>query len=141
HLDLVVSGLGEGIRHPLGLGVSAGSIARLKNEPGQTVSSESDIGNIAGGLGFVAGITLLLFIAVSLFVALRMELIEPSVRHLAVLGLAIVAFGQWASGALYCTSVLLWFLLGGLAPVWPGLARRGSLLSAPTPCVVWALSG
>lgn len=135
HLDLVTQGLEQGIREPLGQGVSHGSIARFKNAPGLTISSESDIGNVAAGLGFVPGLTLLGIIIAGFALATRMAIQQPSARHLAILGIAVVAFGQWSTGALYCTSTILWFLLGGLDREWNGVIQpsrpRTPLPAAP----------
>ena len=123
HIELVTQGLEQGIREPLGQGVSHGSIARFKNAPGLTFGSESDIGNVAAGLGVVAGVTLLGIIVAGFTMAARLAITRPSVRHLAVLGIGVVAFGQWATGALYCTSTILWVLLGGLSREWSGVIR------------------
>lgn len=121
HVDLVLRGLTIGLENPLGVGVSFGSIAELKNAPGRSISSESDIGNVAAGLGLFAGLTLLAFIVVALVIAFRVELARPSIRHLAVLGIGLVTLGQWATGSLYATSAILWFSIGGLAREWTGV--------------------
>lgn len=118
HIEVVISGLGQGIREPLGLGVSHGSIAESRSATSRTVTSESDIGNIAAGLGVFAGVVLMAIIAGAMLIATRMVLLQPGVLHLSFVGIGIVAFGQWATGALYCTSTILWFLLGGLARRW-----------------------
>jgi hypothetical protein len=122
HIELVTKGLTEGIEQPLGSGVSHGSIAQHKNAPGLAISSESDIGNVAAGLGAFAGLVLLGIIIAAFAIAIRLQLLRPSVRHLAALGIAVAAFGQWATGALYCTSTILWLLLGGLSSEWSGLS-------------------
>jgi hypothetical protein len=127
HVDLVTNGLSEGIAHPLGVGVSRGSLAEAKNAPGRSISTESDIGNVAAGLGVFAGVALLLFIFGALITAVRIEIASPSVRHLALLGFGIVAFGQWATGALYCTSSILWFGMGGLAREWTDRDRPNQI--------------
>ena len=127
HVDLVTTGLTTGIENPLGLGVSHGSIAEVKSAPGRFFSSESDIGNVAAGLGVFAGLTLLFFIVVSVMIAFRVEIARPSARHLTVVGFCVVSFGQWATGGLYATSSILWFFLGGLAREWYGSASTDGL--------------
>lgn len=118
HIELVISGLEQGFREPLGLGVSHGSIAEFRSATSRAVSSESDIGNVAAGLGVFAGLVLMALIAGAMILAVRLQIAQPSVRHLAVIGIGIVAFGQWTTGALYFTSTLLWFLVGGIARDW-----------------------
>jgi hypothetical protein len=98
--------------------VSHGSIAAFRESAGRAVSSESDIGNITAGLGLVPGLTLTALMISGFVTAVRMHLRRPSARHLAILGMATVVFGQWTTGGLYCTSVLLWVLLGGLTREW-----------------------
>lgn len=123
HIELVVGGLEQGVREPLGLGASHGSIAEFRADAKRLASSESDIGNVAAGLGAFAGFLLVGLIGGSFIIATRLVVAQPGVRHLAVLGIGVVAFGQWSTGALYCTSTLLWFLLGGIARDWNGLER------------------
>jgi hypothetical protein len=142
HVDLVTKGLTAGIKHPLGVGVSYGQIAEQKNAPGRSISSESDIGNVAAGLGIFAGLTLIAFIGIALVTATRIQIGAPSVRHLAIVGIGVVAMGQWLSGSLYSTSAILWFLLGGLAretagsESTPGFPLRARSSAAERPATV-----
>jgi hypothetical protein len=125
HLDLIERGLRQGIHNPFGLGVSQGTIADKKADPSQSTSAESDIGNTMAGLGLPAGFALAGLIVIGLFSAVRLERIQPSVRHLAWLGILVVAFNQWLNGALYCTSSLLFLCLGGLSREVGELSARG----------------
>lgn len=118
HIDLVVSGLEQGVREPLGLGVSHGSIAEARSATNRAVTSESDIGNVAAGLGVVAGLVLMGIIVAGMIIATRLQMLQPGVLNLSFIGMGIVAIGQWSTGALYCTSTLLWFTLGGVARRW-----------------------
>lgn len=118
HIDLVIEGLEQGVREPLGLGVSHGSIAETRSGTIRKTTSESDIGNVAAGLGAFAGLVLMGLVIGGLLLATRLVLLQPGPLHLAALGFGVIAFGQWSTGALYCTSTILWFTLGGLARRW-----------------------
>lgn len=115
HIDLVFRGFAEGLRNPLGLGVSHHSIVRSKADPTTGPSSESDVPNAMATLGLPAGLALLAMIVVGLGAALRIQRYQPSARHLAWLGILVAAIHQWMAGSLYATSTILFLSLGGLA--------------------------
>lgn len=115
HLDLIANGFAEGIRDPFGLGVSHNTLAQAKDRPEDTTSAESDIAATTAGLGIPGGFALAIIIVVGLGAAVQLELAQASARHLAWLGIFVAGLNQWMSGALYCTSAILWLCLGGVA--------------------------
>jgi len=115
HVDLILGGIEDGIRNPLGLGVSNGTIAQAKERPEDSTSAESDVAATMAALGIPAGIVLLLVVITGVGAAAQLQLAAPSIRHLAWLGILVAGFNQWMSGALYCTSAVLWLCLGGVA--------------------------
>jgi O-Antigen ligase len=115
HIDMVKQGVETSIAHPLGLGTGSANLASglsgNKDNPGST---DIDISNEFVALGPVGG---------GLYVALMLLVLTVAVRTyfrgnnlaLPVIGVLIVALGQWLNGGFYALSPLVWLLVGWLA--------------------------
>lgn len=114
HIDQAVAGFEQGMRNPLGLGVSEATIAAARRE-GATVTPENDIGNTLVALGLPGGLALIGIIIAGLSGSVRLYRLEPSARHLAWLGILVGSVGQWLNGSLYAVSTILFLTLGGMA--------------------------
>lgn len=130
HLELIQSGFTAGVRNPLGLGISAGSIVEDRENEDAGASAENDVASTTAALGIPAGAALLGFVIVGIGAAYRMERLDPSWRHLAVFGLGVAAINQWLSGTLYSTSTLLFLSMGVVARE---VADRTSRARLPAP--------
>jgi hypothetical protein len=132
HEAEIFGALGRSITHPLGLGSSVGTLAGTKG--GDTVpSAESDVANVAQAFG-VPGLVAYLLLMVAGFVgAVSLYARTRSSRHLAWLGILVVALDQWWQGSLYCTTALVFLVLGGIARevVIVGAAERRPALLQP----------
>lgn len=129
HIDLVITRVRDGIKHPFGLGVSTGSIAASKADSVNKLSGETDIANTTAGLGIFGGLALLILVFVGLGAAVRMQRLEPSPRHLAWLGILVAGITQWLNGGLYVASTITFLILGGLARE---ISQRRSRLAVDT---------
>jgi hypothetical protein len=129
HIKLIEAAVSRGLHQPLGYGVSTGTIAALKTGTYTIPSAESDLGNTFQGLGLSGGIGEIVLVLASFAAAVRFYRRAPTARHLAWIGILVAALDQWLNGALYCTSTIVFLVLGGLAAQLG--EERGSPASMP----------
>ena len=127
HLRAMQGGIGYGVRHPLGQGTGATTIAADSlggaNGPAKNTvehngytenlrGTDADVSNVFMGLGLAGG---LVYLGALLAIARRMlrrwqRRRDPVV--LAVIGCWIVLFLEWLRGEQYAVAALIWFLAG-----------------------------
>lgn len=132
HLQLIEEGFRTGIRNPLGIGVSEGTIAAAKVNPADSTSAENDLANTAAALGVLGALALTAIIFAGLTGAVRLQRDRPSWRHLAWVGILVAGLSQWMAGSLYATSTVLFIALGGIAK------EMGEKVHGPPPTAVVA---
>lgn len=125
HISQAREGVAAGFRRPLGLGTGAtGRGAERFGDDGRVRDREFDVANAGEafgvlGMAFVVGLTVVVFAT-----ALRRARRRPDLVHLAVVGLAVISFGNWWDGGHYFASALLWLFVGWLDA--PGPVRRAT---------------
>ncbi|GAC1654520.1 MAG: hypothetical protein NVS4B3_18600 [Gemmatimonadaceae bacterium] len=133
HLQLMANGVAEGIRHPLGEGTGATTIAsrqlvgsqsapldqsgasRPNGSPTQTKNTETDFTNSFISLGALGPILLLALTFVAFRRAIRDYFTRMNASSLAVVGVLLATFGSWLNGGEYAVAPLVMFLLGSTA--------------------------
>jgi hypothetical protein len=111
HLRLVENGVRSGLGEPLGIGISAITIAGEKLG-GTARGTEADPSNMAVALGLPG---LLLYFAVAAGALVKGYRLAASRRDpLALIALAapVVSFLQWLNGGHYAVALLVWVLIG-----------------------------
>lgn len=113
HLDLLVNGLKEGMRNPVGRGLGTVTIAADRfGSTNQT--TETDPSNVAVALGLPGLLVYGFVVSLGLATAFRRARVRPDPRTLAVLAVALTMLFQWLSGGNYAVAPLPWLLLGWL---------------------------
>jgi hypothetical protein len=113
HARLVLNGLADGVRNPVGRGAGAVSIAssRFGGNAGRT---EVDFSNVAVALG-LPGLALFIYIAFSgWLLSYRHASRDRDPLVLAALGVLLVTSFQWLNGGQYAVAPLPWLVLGWL---------------------------
>lgn len=130
HWGLVMKGVGDAFRQPLGVGVGATTIAGGKYG-GLESSTEADVSNASVAVGVVG---LGAYLAVG-FLAFPLVFKVASRRRdplaLAALGVVCVTLFQWLNGGHYGVSYLAWLVLGWVdanAAAQPGVVSGGAQL-------------
>jgi hypothetical protein len=113
HIELVVQGLVEGMRSPLGHGLGVTSLAASRFGR-QGVSSEVDVSNMFIALGLAGGVVYAVTAGLVVVTAVRYWWRTRSLIALAILGVLGVTIGQWLIGGLYSVSALVWLCIGAL---------------------------
>jgi len=112
HASLVVQGVKEGFRNPLGVGLSAVTIAGQKFGGTIQAGTEADPSNMAVALG-LPGLAVYLVV---LYLAFRsgygVARRRRGVLSLAALGILAVTVLQWLNGGQYAVAWLPWLVLG-----------------------------
>ena len=115
HVQMVVDGVKTSVQNPLGLGTGAGNLASgissSRDNPGST---DIDVSNEFVALGPAGGLLYVGLIALAFALAVR-TYFRGNDLALPVIGVMIVAVGQWLNGGFYALSPLMWLLLGWLA--------------------------
>ena len=115
HIEMVKDGITTSLHNPLGLGTGsanlASGISRKRDNPGST---DIDISNEFVALGPAGGLIYVSLIVLAFALAVRTYLAGNDLA-LPVVGVLIVALGQWLNGGFYALSPLVWLLLGWLA--------------------------
>lgn len=116
HLDLLVGGLQQSVRHPLGLGL--GSVTIAADRFGSTArTTETDPSNVAVALGAPGLVAYATVVGLGLAAAFRRARMSKSLgdhRGPLVLAVALVMLFQWLNGGNYAVAPLPWLMLGWL---------------------------
>jgi hypothetical protein len=123
HLDLLKSGIIDGLKDPIGKGTGvtnrAAGVAGGTNE-----TSEVDISDAFISMGIVGGVVFLAIIWMTFRRVVSAYFTRGDPALLAAGGLFVVMLGQWLNGGLYAVAPLTWFFVGWVACV--PLARERS---------------
>jgi hypothetical protein len=117
HLQLAWDGIKSSLHHPFGQGDAATNGAagvKANSALTQTQATEVDISNAFVAMGPAGGVLYLITVAVVLFLAVR-GFFAGREALLAVIGVLVVALGQWLTGGNYALSPLCWLLAGAVA--------------------------
>jgi hypothetical protein len=109
HQGEAVQGVLSSLNYPLGLGTGATNLAGQRL--GVSGNTELDVSNAFVSLGILGGALFFVLVITTLWRVAKLGL-RGDATGLAVLGILIVAFGQWLNGGYYAVSPLLWFLVG-----------------------------
>lgn len=113
HVELLLGGLGEAVRNPIGQGLGVVTRAGAVFGSG-TENTEVDPSNVAVALG-LPGILVYCFVVVlGLRLAFRTARSRRDYLSLAALGILLVTFFQWLNGGAYLVAPLPWLVLGWL---------------------------
>lgn len=116
HLELILSGITQGFKVPVGLGLGAGTIGAAKFGSGGG-SSELDLSDMFASLGFIGGT---LYVVLCLRVVLTMGKYWHDSRDtlaLAAIALMVACNGRWSSGGHYAQSMFFWLIIGTMDKV------------------------
>jgi hypothetical protein len=117
HSTMIVDGIIQGFKHPLGRGLGASTFAAAKftgNDPPGIGSSEFDFSDMFTDLGAIGG---LLYLAIAVLTArASLRYLRTTPRHISlpVLAILVSTLGAWLIGGQYSSSSLLFFLIGAL---------------------------
>jgi hypothetical protein len=115
HVEMVVDGVKTSISNPLGLGTGAGNLASgISSNMDNVGSTDIDISNEFVALGPAGGLLYVGLILLTLALAVR-TYFRGNELALVVVGILIVAMGQWLNGGFYALSPLIWMMAGWLA--------------------------
>ncbi len=111
HIDLIVDGLKEGFRNPVGVGLGFITIAGEKFGS-STMTTEADPSNVAVATGIPGLLAYLAVVVTALHVAYRRARRERDYLSLAALGIILITLLQWLNGGNYSVAPLPWLMLG-----------------------------
>ncbi len=112
HVAETVRGIGSAFSLPIGHGTGSVTLAAGRLGGAATTGTEDDLGNAGEALG-LPGLLVYLVIAVGgLLRCYQLAARRRDVLALAILGVLIVALGQWLNGNLYSVAWLAWLGLG-----------------------------
>jgi len=145
HSDMVLSGLMQAVKTPLGQGLGASTFAATKFQTDQQQgSSELDFSDMFISLGLLGGLLYLGIAGLAARAALRYLQSTPLPLSLPVFAILVTTLGAWLIGGQYSVCALVFFLMGSLvyqenqpSPQLPLAARLRSGIrpsaSAPVP--------
>jgi len=113
HIGLLVNGLKEAVRNPLGRGLGVVTLAGSKFGS-ETTSTEIDPSNMAVGLGMPGLLAYLAVVVLSFRLAMRQARSRRDLLSLAALGILLVTAFQWLNGGVYAVAPLPWLVIGWL---------------------------
>lgn len=111
HLDLVWAGIVRGFLDPLGVGISAVTIAGEKYG-GLNINTEVDPSNVAVALGLPGLLTYLVILAFAFRGAYTLAKRRRDPLALVALGVLVVTAFAWLNGGQYAVAFLPWLILG-----------------------------
>lgn len=113
HFSGVLDGLKfAATEQPFGLGTGSTGRGSSKFGGAGSNSTELDISDAAVAFGVIGGAIYIAIIIIAGLQLYRMRRIIPGPMIPAILGMAIVSFGQWLNGGNYAVAPLIWFMLG-----------------------------
>lgn len=111
HLSLFTSGILQGFRTPIGIGLGAGTLGASKFGAGGG-SSEVDVSDMFASLGFIGGI-LYLALCIRIFVMVGKYWHDSrDILALYTLALMTACNARWSSGGHYAQSMFFWLIIG-----------------------------
>jgi hypothetical protein len=132
HGTLLIQSYWSVLRKPLGYGLGATSLAASKfGGPSQSLSTETDVGDVMVATGMVGGVIYHVMIALIMMSAIRYWRGTRSNLALVLLGIIIAQFLLWLGGGLYAVSAIVWVCIGAIDALERDRAREASLLPAP----------
>lgn len=142
HSNLLTTYIVSGFTRPLGLGLGSTTLAASKYG-GIGASSEVDLSNLFVSLGCVGG---LLYTALICWVLFTLFQHWRYTRHffaLSLLGISLLALGQWLNGGHYAASMLSMFCIGALDRIHQQVLKNVQMRrrSAPTRSPRLAVAG
>ena len=115
HAAMVLGGVVEGFKVPVGHGLGATTLAASKfNEESRNGSTEADISDSFAALGFAGGLVYLCVVFLVLSSATQWWRATRSLTALACLGILVVHIGHWLHGGSYAATMVVWFIIGGM---------------------------
>jgi hypothetical protein len=123
HSQLLLQGVLQGFRNPLGSGIGSTTLGSGKfgsggdedSDSSDLHSSEIDISDAFIAMGFLGGIIYLVSIVLVLKRALVFGRSAPKYLGLPTLGLLAAMGGAWMSPGMYGMSPLIWLIIGALS--------------------------
>lgn len=113
HVDLLVNGLKEAVRNPVGRGLGVVTLAGSKFGS-ETTSTDIDPSNMAVGLGMPGLLAYMAVVVLSFRLAMRQARARRDLLSLAALGIMLVTAFQWLNGGVYAVAPLPWLVIGWL---------------------------
>jgi hypothetical protein len=111
HVQLIEDGLRSALAEPLGIGISAVSIAGEKLG-GTSRTTEADPSNMAVALGVPGLAAYLAVLLAALVKGYRLAALRRDGLALVALAAPIVSLLQWLNGGHYAVAFLVWLLIG-----------------------------
>lgn len=124
HVDIYLRGFTEGLQNPVGLGptryafASDGSTALVGPDGQRLLSPENQLSVTISSLGIPPAVALLSINVIGVVAAVALYRREPTPRHLAWIGILLMAGEQSLNGRLYLASTIAALVLGGVATEW-----------------------
>lgn len=112
HVSLIVGGIEEGFRTPLGHGISSITIAGSKFGGSVVAGTEADASNAAVAMGLPGLFAFLAVFWIGFGQAYRLARRTQAPLALLALGVLTVTANQWLNGGKYAVAFLPWLLLG-----------------------------
>jgi hypothetical protein len=112
HLDEIVTGVRSAFSHPLGLGLSAITIAGQKLGATVAVPTEADISNAGVALGLPGLLVYVVVLALALWRLYGVAVTRGDTLALIALATAFVLLLQWLNGGLYAVAWIPWLFMG-----------------------------
>jgi hypothetical protein len=131
HVQEVITGFKQGVTHPEGEGPgttnNAAGFSQASNVQSSSANpvgqaTEVDISNAFVSLGFPGGVLYLAIVLLTMGKAV-VDYFSGREAVLPVIGVLVVAAGQWLIGGNYALSALIWLLVGWIAAGWAGGGR------------------
>jgi hypothetical protein len=117
HYELVEQGISQSYHAPLGIGISAVSIAGAKFGD-VALLTEADPSNMAVALGLPGFATYLVILVLAFRAAYGLARRRGDALALIALGILAISVFQWLNGGLYAVSTLTWLVLGWVDRSW-----------------------
>ena len=129
HYGMLVGGLIDGVRRPLGQGLGSTTLAGSKF--GNTGSNtEVDLSSLFVSLGCAGGLLYAVILVMIAVMAFRCWYDVRSLEVLQTLGLLTFAFGHWLDGGYYATAMLVWVCIGALHRIQAAAPRQAEIEAA-----------
>ena len=106
HLDLIVEGVRSPLVHPLGLGLSAVTIAGQRLGSSVAAGTEADISNVGVALGIPGFLVYFLVLALALPLLYRVARARSDPLGFIGLAIGIILLLQWLNGGMYAVAWL-----------------------------------
>ena len=115
HSQMVMDGIRQGFRAPLGLGLGANTLGGGKFSEAAGGSTEFDVSDMFESLGFVGGFLYLWFIFLTLRHITKLLRAGSKGAVLPAFTLVVAMIGNWIALGQYGIGPLVWFVIGSLS--------------------------